>query len=260
MQFSSFFEGARNSMPIVILTVLVQIALIVHVMRTGRAIYWIFIILMVPGIGSVAYFIVELLPDLSNSMGGRRAAHGIRKAINPGADLRQRQLEHQMSGSVDAARHLAQELIENGRYADAIEHFQSALTGIYEHDPDLMLGLAQAQFGNGDAKSCKETLDELKETNPDYRSPEGHLLFARALEQCDDLDKAETEYAAIAPYYPGAEARVRYAQLLERVEKIELARKEYAEIVAAAEMAPAHFRKVQKKWIAEARSGVSRLG
>lgn len=247
-------------MALIILTVLVQIALIVHVMRTGRATYWIFIILMMPGIGSAAYFIVELLPELTNTMGARRAAHGIRKAINPGGDLRQRQLEHRMSGSVDAARHLAQELIENGRYADAIEHYQSALTGIYEHDPDLMLGLAQAQFANEDAKSCKETLDALKEKNPDYRSPEGHLLFARALEKCDDLENAQLEYAAIATYYPGAEARVRYAQLLERVEKVELARKEYEDIVAAAEMAPAHFRKVQKKWIAEARSGVSRLG
>jgi hypothetical protein len=246
-------------MPILILTVLVQIALIVHVLRTGRAVYWIFIILMMPGIGSAAYFIVELLPELTNSMGGRRAARGLRKAISPGADLRQRQLEHRMSGSVDAARHLAQELIENGRYADAIEHYQSALTGLYEHDPDLMLGLAQAQFGNGDAKACKETLDALKDTNPDYRSPEGHLLFARALEQCDDLDNAEAEYATVATYYPGVEARVRYAQLLERVDKIELARKEYEDIVAAAELAPAHFRKMQKQWIATAKSGVSRL-
>ena len=246
-------------MPLLILSAVIQIALIVHVLRTGRAIYWVFIIFMMPGIGSVAYFIIEMLPDLTNTMGARRAARGLRKAISPGADLRQRQLEHQMSGSVDAARHLAQELIENGQYADAITHYQSALTGIYEHDPDLMLGLAQAQFGNGDAKSCKETLDAMRIENPDYRSPEGHLLFARALEQCEDLENAEVEYAAIATYYPGVEARVRYAQLLERIEKIELARKEYEDIVAAAEMAPAHFRKVQKQWITIAKAGISRL-
>jgi hypothetical protein len=173
--------------------------------------------------------------------------------------LRQRELEHQLSGSVDAARHLAQELIENGRYADAIQHYQSILTGIYEHDPDLMLGLAQAEFANDDAESSKQTLELLKETNPDYRSPEGHLLYARALEACGDLDKAEEEYAAVANYYPGVEARVRYAQLLERTEKLELALQEYVDIVAAAEMAPSHFRKVQKQWIALAKTGVSKL-
>ncbi len=246
-------------MLLLVLTVIVQIALIVHVMRTGRAIYWVFILLFMPGIGAAAYFIVELLPDLSNSMGGRRAARGLRKVISPGAELRQRELEHQLSGSVDAARHLAQELIENGRYADAIQHYQSILSGIYEHDPDLMLGLAQAEFANDDAESSKQTLELLKEKNPDYRSPEGHLLFARALEACGDLDKAEEEYAAVATYFPGVEARVRYAQLLERTEKLELALQEYVDILAAADMAPSHFRKVQKQWITLAKTGVSTL-
>ena len=246
-------------MPIIILTVLVQIALVVHVMKTGRPTYWIFILLIMPGIGAAAYFIVELLPELTSGPGARRAARGFRKTFSPGADLKQRQLEHKMSGSVDAARHLAQELAENGQYAEAIGHYESALTGIYEHDPDLMLGLAQAQFANDDAESCKRTLDVLKDKNPDYRSPDGHLLFARALEQCNELEYAETEYAAAAAYYPGAEARVRYAQLLERVEKIDLAREEFLDIISAAEMAPSHFQKVQKKWISEAKSGAERL-
>ncbi len=246
-------------MLLLVLTVIVQIALIVHVMRTGRAMYWIFILLFMPGIGAAAYFIVELLPELSSSTGGKRAARGLKKMISPGADLRQRELEHKMSGSVDAARHLAQELIENGRYADAIQHYRSTLTGIYEHDPDLMLGLAQAEFANDDAESSKQTLGLLMEKNPDYRSPEGHLLFARALEACDDLDRAEEEYAAVATYFPGAEARVRYAQLLERAGKLVLAKQEYVDIVAAAEMAPSHFRRVQKQWIALAKTGVSKL-
>lgn len=245
-------------MPFVILTVLVQIALVVHVMRTGRPTYWIFILLIMPGIGAAAYFIVELLPELSNSMGARRAVRGLRKAVNPGADLRQRQLQHKLSGSVDAARLLAQELLEHGQYAEAISHYQSTLTGIYEHDPDLMLGLAQAQFANGDADACRQTLQLLNDENPEYRSPDGHLLFARALEGCGDLDKAEQEYAAVASYYPGAEARVRYAQLLEQVGKVEQARAEFSEIVAAAELAPSHFQKAQKQWITTAKSSVSR--
>lgn len=246
-------------MPLLILTALVQIALVVHAMRTSRSTYWIFILLMLPGIGAAAYIIVELLPELTNSFSARRAVRGVTRAINPGADLRQRQREHQLSGSVDAARHLAQELVENGRYADAIEYYLSAMNGIYEHDPDLMLGLARAQFGNGDAATCKQTLDLLKKTNPDYRSADGHLLFARALEQCGELEKAEQEYAAIAAYYAGAEARVRYAQLLEHIEKTEQARKEYADIVTAAELAPRHFRKAQKKWIVTAKSALARL-
>lgn len=42
-------------MPVIIFTYLVQIALIVHVLHTGRNTYWIFILLIAPGIGGLAY-------------------------------------------------------------------------------------------------------------------------------------------------------------------------------------------------------------
>ena len=135
-------------MPIVILTYLVQIGLIVHVLRTGRNTYWIFVLLIAPGIGGIAYFIVELLPDLMNNRRARSAVRGVSRTLNPGADLRQRQKEHQLSGSVDSTRHLAGELVDNGRYAEAIELFRTALAGVYETDPDLLLGLASAQFAD----------------------------------------------------------------------------------------------------------------
>jgi hypothetical protein len=248
-----------RSMPIIILTYVVQIGLIIHVLKTGRPPYWCIILLIAPGIGGLAYFIMELLPSLQNDMRARRALRGVKKTLNPHGDLRRRQMEHRLSGSVDAARHLAAELMEKERYTEAIEHYRTALTGIYEHDPDLMLGLATAQFGDNDAAGCKATLDTLKETNPEYRSPNGHLLYAKALEELGELQQAEEEYAALAGYFPGVEARIRYAQLLERIDKAELAREEYVSILSSAELAPRHFRSAQRKWLSEAKRGVARL-
>jgi hypothetical protein len=238
---------------------LVQIGLIVHVLRTGRNMYWIFILIIAPGIGGLAYFIVELMPDLANNWRARRAFHGVRKALAPGADLRQRQREHKLSGSVDATRHLAKELIESGHYPEAVEHYKSALTGLYEHDPDLMLGLATAQFGNEQFADARETLDSLIEKNPDFKSPEGHLLYARATETCGDDDKALEEYKAVAEYYAGAEARLRYGLILERLGNDKDALAEYAEIVSTADLAPRHYRKAQREWIDQAKDGIKRL-
>ena len=207
----------------------------------------------------LAYVIAEILPNLKHDMRAQRALRGVKRTLDPGGDLRRREFEHRLSGSVDAARHLATELMENGRYAEAVEHYRKTLTGIYEDDPDLLLGLATAQYGNGDSAGSKATLDKLKETNPEYRSPEGHLLYAKALEDLGELQQAEEEYAALAGYYPGVEARVRYAALLEKLEKPEQARAEYLAILEAAELAPRHFRKAQKKWLAEAKSAAARL-
>lgn len=246
-------------MPILILSVIVQIGLIIHVLRTGRATYWVFIILIAPGIGSLAYAIVELLPELSGNYRARNAFRGVRKTLNPGGDLRQLEKEHKLSGSVDATRHLAGELADNGRYEEAIGHYQRALTGLYEHDPDLLLGLATAQFGNEQFDDARQTLDRLIEYNPDFRSSDGHLLYARSVEACGDNDKAREEYGAVAAYYAGAEARVRFGRFLETQGDNVAALAEYEEIMTVADLAPRHYRQAQKSWINEAKAGIQRL-
>ncbi len=238
---------------------LLQIALIVHVLRTRRNMYWIFILIIAPGIGGLAYLIVELIPDFMNNWRARRALRGMRKVLDPGADLRQRQRQHRLSGSVDAARHLASELVAGGRYAEAIAHYEQALTGLYEHDPDLMLGLATAQFGNEQFEEARDTLELLIEKNPDYKSPDGHLLYARAVEACGDDEKALEEYRAVAAYYAGAEARLRYGSILERLGDADAARAEYEEIISTAELAPRHYRRAQREWINEAKAGIKRV-
>lgn len=240
------------------LSLVIQIALIAHVLRTGRPYYWIFIIL-IPGIGALAYIIAELLPDFLDSIQGRRAMRGVKKTLDPTGDLRQREREYRMSGSVDATRHLADELIENGQYGEAISHYEEALTGLYERDPDLLLGLATAQFANEQFEDARATLEQLIEYNPDYKSADGHLIYARAVEACGDDEKALEEFAAVAAYYAGDEARLRYGLLLEKLGQPDKALDEYREIVKAAELAPRHFRRAQREWIAEAKHGIKRL-
>ncbi len=246
-------------MPLIVVSVIVQVALVIHVLRSGRPMYWIYLIVFVPVVGSIAYFIVEILPELFGNRRARGAVRRIRKTLDPDADIRQRERAHKLSGSVDAARQLAEELASSGRYVEAIRHYQEALTGLYEHDPDLMLGLARAQFGNGESAKARDTLDTLKDKNPGFRSSEGHLLYARSNEECGDLLKAEEEYRAVATYYSGSEARLRYARLLVRLNKSQQALSVYEDLVTSAELAPRHYRRAQKEWIDEARNSIKRL-
>jgi len=241
------------------LTFLIQIALVIHVFRTGRPVYWAFVIFFLPAIGSIAYAVVELLPEFAGSIRGQRALRGVKKTLNPGAELRQRERQLGLSGSVDAARHLARELIESGRFADAALHYENALTGLYEHDPDLLLGLAEAQFGDERYEDAQHTLERLNEHNPDYRTGPGHLLYARTLEKNDDLEAAENEYGAVARYFAGAEANVRYGRLLEKLGRPDEALAQYEEVLLSTDVAPRHYRKAQRRWIAEARESAGRI-
>jgi hypothetical protein len=112
-----------------------------------------------------------------------------------------------------------------------------------------MLGLAQAQFAEGDARGARTTLDELIARNPDFRSPDGHLLYARALEAEGNVSKALEEYRTLAPAYPGAEASVRYAQLLKAQGEAAEAQRVVRELLERARIAPGHYRKAQREWL-----------
>ncbi|MBV9621783.1 MAG: tetratricopeptide repeat protein [Gammaproteobacteria bacterium] len=235
-----------------ILTLLIQVLLIVHVIRSGRNQIWIWVLALLPVAGPLAYIAVELVPAAVRSRTAQRTARGFKRALDPQAELRRYAQEAQVQGNVASRQRYAEELTRHGRHEEAITQYRQALTGLYAHDPNLMLGLAQAQFGQGDAAAARATLDELIRLNPDFRSPTGHLLYARALEAEGNVEKALQEYRVVAGSFPGAEAAVRYAQLLERQGQREEARRVARELLQQARIAPGHYRRAQREWLAAA--------
>ncbi len=170
-------------MPLIsILVWLLQLALIIHVFRTGRNRYWIMVLLFMPLIGGVAYLVIELLPEFSGSITGQRAVRSVKQTLNPGADLRQHEAAWNQSPNVDNGRRYAEALLDTGKTAEAEEIIDQALKGLFETEPTLLLLKARLQFENERTAETVQTLETLQEHNPDFRSAEGHLLYARALE------------------------------------------------------------------------------
>jgi hypothetical protein len=232
-----------------ILSIAIQVLLVVHCIKTGRNTIWIWVLVLLPIAGPIAYIAVELLPELLGGRTATRAGRSLKKVLDPHADLRRYENEAKVGGNVASFQRYGEELTRQGRYDEAIEQYRRALTGLYEHDPNLMLGIAFAQFGKGDASAARETLDELIRLNPDFRSPQGHLLYARALEAEGNADKALEEYKVLAHSFPGAEGAARYAQLLMTQGQKDEARKVAQEIIEEARIAPAHYRRAQKEWL-----------
>lgn len=240
-------------MPLIVLSLLVQVGLIVHVIKTGRNTLWVYAIALLPPAGPLAYVVAELLPDWFGSRTARRAKSAGMRILDPDRGLRRASTEVAVSGNVDARRRMAEELYERGRFDQAIEAYTAALSGIYEHDPSLLLGLARTQLAAGAIRAARDTLERLRRHNPEYQSADARLMYARVLEEMDDLPEAEREYASLAPSYPGAEATVRYALLLKRLGKSAAAMPLLQELLATAQLAPAHYRKAQAEWLDQAR-------
>lgn len=232
---------------------LIQAALIVHVIKTGRNQLWIWAIALLPGVGALAYVVAEIVPQLFGGRTATRARSGMRRMLDPDRDLRRASAEVAISGNVDARRRLADELYERGQYAEAGDTYRGALSGIFEYDPTLLLGLARAQFAQGDFSAARATLELRTLHNPQDAAPEAQLLYARTLEALGALTEAERVYARSAATYPGAEARVRYGLLLKRLGSTAEAQRVLKDVLDGAALGPAHFRRAQARWLDMAR-------
>ncbi|MCX7036617.1 MAG: tetratricopeptide repeat protein [Proteobacteria bacterium] len=240
-------------LPYLLLSLALQAVLIIHCIKTGRNQIWIWVLLMLSMVGVVAYVAAELIPELVRSRTTQRTVRGVKKAMDPEANLRRFEQLSRGSDNVDSRQRHAEELLRLQRPAEAISLCAEGLKGLYEHDPSLLLTLARAQYESGAAAAARVTLERLIEHNPNFNSPDGHLLFARALEAEGNTERALEEYRVLAGYYPGAEATVRWAQLLVNQSQAEAARTALQELLQRAEAAPQHYRRTQEAWLSQAK-------
>jgi hypothetical protein len=240
-------------MPLLVLEVLLQIICAVHAVRTGRG-NWLFVILAFPVIGPAVYFFSEILPDIRYGRLGKRTTENILNTFRPTRGLKKSAKALEISDNVENRLKLADECFASGLYDDAIQYYESTLNGIYENNPYIMLKLARTYFYQDNFSRARQILDDLITKNPDFKSPEGHLLYARCLEGLGEFDKALEEYAVLANYYSGYEAKCRYALLLKKQGEVEKARQLFQEIIDRTEQLPRHLRKPHRDWIDIARS------
>ena len=210
---------------------------------------WIMMLIFMPLIGGIAYLVIEVLPGFSGSISGQRAVRNVKKTLNPGADLRQQEAAWAQSPNADNGRRYAQALLDAGKKEDAITIVNQAMRGLFATEPTLLLLKAKIEFEQDKIADAITSLELLQAENPDFRSPEGHLLYARALESEDRIDDAIREYSAVSGYFPGVEARYRLATCLAKAGKLKASKSELESILNDAKLAPAHFRKSQKPWL-----------
>jgi hypothetical protein len=237
-------------MPIAIILLAINVAFIVHAAKTGRFMPWGYLILFLPGVGTIAYILVELVPEWLGSRQGQQATRRVINTLNPEKDYRRLQDDLAITDTIANRAALAEECLHLGKYEEALEHYDNILSRPMGEEPAYALGKARAEFGLGKPQAAVATLDDLRGRWPDYQSADGHLLYARALEGSGRTNEALEEYKAVSGYFAGAEARVRWALLLEKMGRKAEAKTIYAELLTQMQRAPKFVRKVQAEWIA----------
>lgn len=244
-------------MPYFILLMLVQLVLIVHVIKTGRSVMWVFVLLFFPAIGGLAYLIVELLPEFTNSPSARSMRRGLARTLNPNRGLQDASRNLTIAHTTQNAIELGNELLERSQFTEAKDVFERSLQGIHAEDPELLLGLAKAQYGLGEYREVLDALDALKEHNPESTSADGHLLYAQALERMERTGAAIEEYEALMKYYSGPEPICLLARILKTRGDIERADELFQKVVKTSETAGKHYNRMYQEWVRMAKDEVA---
>jgi hypothetical protein len=241
-----------------IAVLLAQIAVAVHALRTGRALWWLAVILFFPLLGALIYFLVEILPELRAGRGIRRLGHDVVKTVMPDAELHRRAEELAVCGSVQNKLALAQECTARGHFDEAIQLYESAREGPFAEAPDLLLGLARVRFYNGEPKTARALLEPLAAAHPDYYPQDVAILKARAADAAGDSETALHELEAMLDRSVGLEARFRYGEILARIGKTREAKAELKTVVNHAR----RFRigPTERPWAKQSRDLLASLG
>ncbi len=244
-------------MHIFILSVLIQIAFVLHIVKTGRNTTWIWIVIMLPLAGSIVYLLVEVLPDLLGSRTGRRASSNLRKIINPNKDINDATYNYSVADTVENSMKLADECLNKNMFSEAKELYEKCLKGAHKDDPNIMYGLARAEFCLNNFNAVKSILDEIIDKNPDYKNAEAHLLYAKSLEELNEADLALEEYKALDVYFPGPEATFRYAKLLKSKGEHSKANELLEKIIHSSKFSGKHYNSLYKEWVNKAKNEIN---
>ena len=230
-----------------LLPLIVGVALCVHVVRTNQPLYWIFLILFVPVLGSVVYLIAIVIPEMAGGTKAKRMGMAARDALDPTREYRQAKAATDESPTVHNRMRLAAAAASLGRHAEAEQLYGEAMQGIHADDPALLLGRANALIELGRAPEALPLVEKLTEEQG-ARSPATALAQARVYEALGQFAEADAAYQWAAGRLPGLEALGRYAAFLARVGRKTEAADNLAEIDRRIERANPQFRREGRAW------------
>ena len=201
-------------MHLIAISLVVQLLCAVHCVRNGRNGLWLMLIffLSIPGCLDYAWF--EILPQYAARREVRTVKQAAAKVIDPDRDVRD--ARDALDTADTAANRIAMgdALGDQGKWAEAILHYEEAAAKAPGRERSTELKLARACLEAGAYDKARRLLEALPESGSQAETDRGALLLARTLEALGEVAPALALYAEVGERMPGAEAQCRRAALL----------------------------------------------
>lgn len=232
----------------------------IHVVRTGREMYWLMILFSFPLLGSIVYFFAVYLPQSRLERGANQLARGALKVLDPERELRDAQSSYELSPSAQNQWRLAQALLDRGRGTDASQHFDALVRGPLGHDPELKMAAARAKLSCGEAVQSAELCRQIRAARPEFRQEEVSLLLARSLAAMSHNHDARQEFVSAVERFGTVETRAAYAVFAAKTGDLATAKTLRDEIERDAKHWNRHARDVNQPLMREVEAALGEAG
>jgi len=249
---SSFFpNGLPDSLAVLAqLSWFVQIALIIHVYRTGRPYWWICILFMAPFIGGLAYLFIELLPGFNSPQG---FFHSLKPLSWKIAALRK---ELEDSETVEKRINLAEALFDAGKVQEAHDLAVDCLSGVFKNDPRTLVDVARFKLALNQYAEAFALLEAVNTTANRMLAIEVDIAKGDALLGLGRHAEAEAAYHKVSGRHIGEAPRAGLASIYENTGRRDDAMALWKDIRSKFRKGNPAWRRAERKWYKLATSKV----
>src|SRR4051812_23114683 len=155
-------------MPIIGLSILIQIACAVHCVRNNRNSMWLMVIIFLSLPGCLAYSIFEILPAYAGRPEVRALKSAAARKLDPDREIRLAREAVELADTAANRTHLGDALAAGGNWLEAVRHYRDAIDRAPGGgDRAAKVKLACAELEAGDDAGARALLEALPPSGSD---------------------------------------------------------------------------------------------
>jgi hypothetical protein len=230
--------------------IVLQAIAILHFVRRRPDAFWLWVILLGGGLGSLVYIFVEVVPDA-------RLLHGAFQVFPRRKRIKQLEAQVFDNPSVGNYEELGDLLLEDGKYARARECFDTVLARSDAIDPRYRRGLCALALD--DYAAAAADLAEVIARDPKYDYQRAAGLYAHVLGRLGRVAEAEALFADVTSTSTLSETEYNYAAFLADNKRPAEARQWVDRILRKKASLPDYIRRRERPWFRRAAALAKRL-
>jgi len=241
--------------PYYYITIALQAICVIHCLRKGTNTTWIWAIIFLPVIGSIAYMYMEMFSGRSLDM--QQLQSGVGAAFRPGGNVKKLEDQVRFSDTFNNKVALADAYLATNRVNDAITLYEDSLQGAFTENEYVRAQLIIAYNLVGRYADIVPIARKIYHL-PQFLRSRVHILYAIALEKTGNAAQAEAEFKTMKVRYAYFEARYEYGMFLLRSVRHAEAKNIFNEMIGEYSYLSSREKRVSRKWVSAAKDAMKK--